>query len=508
MLDVLSQKNYLFLGSRMKRLAERMQADATKIFEANGHGKLLPAFNTVLAALDLHGDATIGQLVELIGISQPAITRTVAGMADKGLVRLTADDDDQRVRNVALTEDGICLVAHLKSTAWLQIECAAKNITRNVSGDVIDQLTEIERRLEERPLTERVQPENGLEIVNYSEELAPDFYRLNAEWIEDMFVLEPSDIEVLKDPQSHIIDKGGDILFVRNASGDIIGAGALQPVGDDGAFEFTKMGVSSTKRGEKAGEFLLVALINRAREMGVQKLHLLTNKKCEAAIHLYEKFGFRHDAIIMEKYAAKYERANVAMRYPMNTQSVKAAAPVEVAPPAEASAPEPLLEPVVEAPSQRFAISFSPEMDAPLALARGYRSEILKRAELREACNQDVCFMTFVADGVELAHSADTVIEHLQSLDGELKKLRHDGEHLIRFGGDAVGLAEVRGEKITLSVVAPSDEIVGKSVQLRYTDQGIRLGEIGVFPKKLVIDEFEACITRVRAEIMRVYRAL
>ena len=116
--------------------------------------------------------------------------------------------------------------------------------------------------------------------------------------------------------------------------------------------------------------------------------------------------------------------------------------------------------------------------------------------------------MTFVADGVELAHSADTVIEHLQSLDGELKKLRQDGEHLIRFGGDAVGLAKVRGEKITLSVVAPSDEIVGKSVQLRYTDQGIRLGEIGVFPKKLVIDEFEACITRVRAEIMRVYRAL
>ena len=318
MRDVLSEKGDLFLGSRMKRLAERMQADATKIFEASGHGKMLPAFNTVLAALDSNGEATISQLVELIGISQPAITRTVSGMVDSGLVALRADPSDQRVKIVSLTEKGVRLVAHLKSTAWPQIERAARSITRELSGGFLGQLSEVERRLESRPLNERILPENGLEIVSYRPDLANDFYRLNAEWIEDMFVLEPSDVEVLKDPQSFIIDKGGDILFVRNAEGEIIGAGALQPVGNDGAFEFTKMGVSSTKRGEKAGEFLLVALINRAREMGVQKLHLLTNKKCEAAIHLYEKFGFCHDAEIMETYASKYERANVAMRYPMS----------------------------------------------------------------------------------------------------------------------------------------------------------------------------------------------
>lgn len=317
MQDVLAEKGYLFLGSRMKRLAERMQADATKIFEANGHGKLLPAFNTVMAALDMNGDATIGQLVERLGISQPAVTRTVSGMAESGLVELVSDPSDQRVKIVSLTETGIRLVAHLKSTAWMQIERAARSITNGLSGGPLEQLAEMERRLEERPLTERVLPESGLSIVPYRAELAGEFYRINSEWIEDMFVLEPSDIEVLKDPQSFVIDKGGDILFVANAEGSIIGAGALQPVGDDGDFEFTKMGVSSTRRGEKAGEFLLTALIQRAREMGVQKLHLLTNKKCEAAIHLYEKFGFYHSDEVMQRFAAKYERANVAMRYPI-----------------------------------------------------------------------------------------------------------------------------------------------------------------------------------------------
>ena len=39
--------------------------------------------------------------------------------------------------------------------------------------------------------------------------------------------------------------------------------------------------------------------------------NLLSNAKCAAAVHLYEKAGFRHDAEIM----ARYERCNVAMRY-------------------------------------------------------------------------------------------------------------------------------------------------------------------------------------------------
>lgn len=77
------------------------------------------------------------------------------------------------------------------------------------------------------------------------------------------------------------------------------------------------MAVAPRKRGQKAGEFLLVALLARAREMRVKKLHLLTSTKCEAAIHLYEKMGFVHSDSVMKKFAAKYERADVAMRYPM-----------------------------------------------------------------------------------------------------------------------------------------------------------------------------------------------
>jgi ribosomal protein S18 acetylase RimI-like enzyme len=75
------------------------------------------------------------------------------------------------------------------------------------------------------------------------------------------------------------------------------------------------MGVRESARGLKAGEFLLTAVIERALAMGAEPLYLLSNHRCAAAVHLYEKLGFQHDADIMARYGARYERCDVAMRY-------------------------------------------------------------------------------------------------------------------------------------------------------------------------------------------------
>jgi len=84
---------------------------------------------------------------------------------------------------------------------------------------------------------------------------------------------------------------------------------------EDGVFELTKMGVLERARGRKAGELLLSAALERAKSMEIDTLFLLTNAKCVAAIKLYEKLGFEHDAEIMKRYGGEYARCNVAMRY-------------------------------------------------------------------------------------------------------------------------------------------------------------------------------------------------
>ena len=153
-----------------------------------------------------------------------------------------------------------------------------------------------------------------LSIVEFSDALAHHFHDINAEWITAMFRLEDTDRDVLENPRERIVDPGGAILFVEAAGLGIVGTCALQKTGAT-SYELTKMGVRESVRGRKAGEFLLHAAIERAKALGADPLYLLTNAKCAAAIHLYAKLGFRHDAQIMARYGARYERCDVAMRH-------------------------------------------------------------------------------------------------------------------------------------------------------------------------------------------------
>jgi GNAT superfamily N-acetyltransferase len=153
-----------------------------------------------------------------------------------------------------------------------------------------------------------------LRIREFSDELAPHFRSINAQWIRSMFRLEETDREVLDHPRARIIDPGGVILFAELQGLGIVGTCALQKTGAT-SYELTKMGVLESARGRKAGEFLLAAIIERAMALKADPLYLLTNTKCAPAIHLYEKLGFRHDAAIMQRYGARYARCDVAMRY-------------------------------------------------------------------------------------------------------------------------------------------------------------------------------------------------
>jgi N-acetylglutamate synthase-like GNAT family acetyltransferase len=153
-----------------------------------------------------------------------------------------------------------------------------------------------------------------IRIIDFDESLAHHFESINQQWIEDMFVLEDIDKQVLQNPQTLIIDKGGKIWFAEHSLHGVVGTCALLNKGE-GAFELTKMGVMPGVRGLKVGEKLLKHVINQAMEKRVSLLFLLTNAKCEAAIHLYEKNGFLHDKNVMQTFGQSYERCNVAMKY-------------------------------------------------------------------------------------------------------------------------------------------------------------------------------------------------
>jgi DNA-binding MarR family transcriptional regulator len=304
--DLVAELGHLFLGSRLKRLAERLQADAAKVHKAVGVDAQ-PAEVALLAALDRFGPLSVSGAVDALGVSQPAVTRTASGLVERGLVSSECDESDQRQRTLKLTKQGRGLIAKAKKEAWPLIESA---VDAMCSPLLLEQIRALEAKLEERPLESRAL----ISIREYSDDLAKHFYSINAEWIESMFVLEEVDRRILQNPKSMILDPGGFILFAEAKDLGPIGTCALMKI-EDGVFELTKMGVLERARGRKAGEILLSAALERAKSMKIDTLFLLTNAKCVAAIKLYEKLGFEHDAEIMKRYGGEYQRCNVAMRY-------------------------------------------------------------------------------------------------------------------------------------------------------------------------------------------------
>ena len=154
----------------------------------------------------------------------------------------------------------------------------------------------------------------GFVLREFSDDLAPHFHRINAQWISEMYTVEPTDTDVLENPRERIVDPGGAILFVEDPAMGIVGTCGLRRTGER-QFELTKMGVLPEARGKKAGEFLLRATIDRAFALGCDRLYLLSNAKGAAGVHLYEKAGFVHDAGVMAEFGGGYARANVAMLY-------------------------------------------------------------------------------------------------------------------------------------------------------------------------------------------------
>src|SRR3954449_6641496 len=118
--DFVRDGGYLTLGSRLKRLGERLQVEVQELARAEGVDLPAGLFPT-MGALDAAGSLTVGELADGLGISQPGATHNVTRLASLGLVRSVRRTADRRVKAVTLTEQGKALVQAAKHDLWPRV---------------------------------------------------------------------------------------------------------------------------------------------------------------------------------------------------------------------------------------------------------------------------------------------------------------------------------------------------------------------------------------------------
>ncbi len=147
----------------------------------------------------------------------------------------------------------------------------------------------------------------NIKIIPFSPEYQADFKRLNIEWIEKYFVVEPHDIEQLDFPEDFVLKNGGNI-FMALQNGEVVGTVGMAYL-DDFSFELAKMAVSPKHHGLGIGQLLGEAALDFARKKGAKRVWLESNRILTPALTMYEKLGFRE----VEFVPTPYERSNIQM---------------------------------------------------------------------------------------------------------------------------------------------------------------------------------------------------
>jgi len=153
--DVVRALGYATLGSRLKRIGEKLQMQTQDLaLELSGTSLPTP-HNPVLAALDRDGPLNIGELAKALGQSQPGVTRMINKMKVADLVEVHPLESDRRISVISLTEKGSRLVAHLKATLWPAVALAVADVCSGLDGPLLQQLDRLEEALTRNSLSAR-----------------------------------------------------------------------------------------------------------------------------------------------------------------------------------------------------------------------------------------------------------------------------------------------------------------------------------------------------------------
>ncbi|MCX6198759.1 MAG: bifunctional helix-turn-helix transcriptional regulator/GNAT family N-acetyltransferase [Bacteroidetes bacterium] len=315
--DLIKHLGELAFATRLKRLAESLQADVGRIYrEMNVDFE--PKWFTMLYALYHNETMSVIELSNLLRLTHPAIIQFAEQMQEKKLVTFIKDKNDARKKLIQLTAKGKNIFEGIEPILH-EIEIANREFLRESGADVLGVIEKMEKQLELKSMYKRVNERlaknfrKEIEIVSYSPKLKNDFKRLNVEWLKKYFTVEPIDERVLSNPKKEIIDKDGEIFFALYKD-EVIGTVAVKKSSPK-TFEILKMAVTEKFQSKGIGRLLMNRAVDYAKCKKAKSLELDTSRKLEGAMKLYESFGFR---ISDEQGSESYERCTVKMSMDLN----------------------------------------------------------------------------------------------------------------------------------------------------------------------------------------------
>ncbi|WP_105400214.1 GNAT family N-acetyltransferase [Neorhizobium sp. T7_12] len=235
---------------------------------------------------EIRDGTDVRTLRERLKLDSGHISRLLRSLEAQGLVRTTADPSDGRVRRVALAPDGLNERATYEALSDELAMSFLRPLDPNQRNRLVDAMAEVERLLRAGAVKVRLEPPASAAaqwcLEQYFAELSARF-----EVGFDPSRSNPASPEEMTPPSG--------FFLVAWLDGAPQGCGALK-ISDGASGEVKRMWTAPTARGLGIGRRMLRSLETMAREAGLTRLRLETNRALNEAQALYRSEGYQEVA--------------------------------------------------------------------------------------------------------------------------------------------------------------------------------------------------------------------
>ena len=146
------------LGTLLRALLAQLEPAVEQAY-AQCDPLMRSRYYPVMRALLSDGQATVGEIAQAVGVSQPAMTQTIRQMVQDDLLEVKLGED-RRARLVTLSERGIEAVASLRPV-WAAVSQASATLAAEADIDLVTTLERALAALGEKDFTTRIADAQG-----------------------------------------------------------------------------------------------------------------------------------------------------------------------------------------------------------------------------------------------------------------------------------------------------------------------------------------------------------
>ena len=300
-MDFYQRTAELIIGTRLKRISEKLIADVSKVYKTLGipfETSWFPIFYLIHEKQTL----SVTEIARELDITHSAVSQMVTSLQKKKLIKFLIDKNDRRKRLVSFTRQGAALM-HEISPVWHSLQVAAKQLfdERENSAYILTALDELEESLRNNSLYSRMMHEiekfqiSKIQIVPYTSACRESFKNLILGWLIDHSEMELTDPDLINHPEILLQNEKAWIRLAKSCD-EYVGT-VVAVRNDSHGSEIRYFVVHEDWQGRQIGQKLLEEILHIMKQQGIRTIRVVLNRRFTHTIQLFKKAGFDLQAV-------------------------------------------------------------------------------------------------------------------------------------------------------------------------------------------------------------------